>query len=138
MRCWTSSPTRSGRPGCSARRFSSATSIDEQGRGSLIELRVDAKVRKLRVVVRALYDDPARISCEYVSGDVKDYRACYSFAPRDDGTTFVTYDIAVEPGFPLSAALKKLIADRSVKDTVRSLKKRVEGREGTAALGRVR
>ncbi|MBF6150063.1 type II toxin-antitoxin system RatA family toxin [Nocardia nova] len=111
---------------------------DEQGRGSLIELRVDAKVRKLRVVVRARYDEPDSVRCEYVGGDVKDYRACYSFAPRAHGTTFVTYEIAVEPGFPLPAALTKLIADRSVKDTVRALKTRVEGREGTAALGRLR
>ncbi|MGA4791355.1 type II toxin-antitoxin system RatA family toxin [Nocardia sp. AB354] len=111
---------------------------DEQGRGSLIELRVDAKVRKLRVVVRARYDEPDSIRCEYVGGDVKDYRACYSFDPRAHGTTFVTYDIAVELGFPLPAALKKLIADRSAKDAVRCLKARVEGREITAALGRLR
>lgn len=99
---------------------------DDQGRGSLIAMRVDAKVRQLRVVVRVSYDDPHTIRCEYVTGDVKDYRARYSFAARDDGTTSVTYEVAVEPGFPLPATLKKMLTDRAVTDTLDSLKKRVE------------
>lgn len=45
---------------------------DDEGRGSLIRMKVDAKVRKVEYVVRYRYDLPDSLSWEQVSGDLKE------------------------------------------------------------------
>src|SRR5512140_3370964 len=69
---------------------------DEQGRGSLVEMYVDAKIRKVRFTVRYFYDEPDGLGWDYVSGDLKDNQGRYTFVPQDDGTTRVTCDIVFE------------------------------------------
>jgi ribosome-associated toxin RatA of RatAB toxin-antitoxin module len=99
---------------------------DEQGRGSLVEMYVDAKIRKVRFTVRYHYDEPNGLSWDYVSGDLKDNQGRYTLAPRDDGSTEVTCDIVFEIGFFVPAPMKNLIKDQSLKNSMRDLKKRVE------------
>ncbi len=96
---------------------------DEQGRGSVIQIRVDGKVKQLNVIIEVVHHENG-ISCKYLRGDVKDYTASYLFEPQG-AQTRVTYSIAVDPGFPLPAAIKKLLVTRSTKETLDSLKKRV-------------
>ncbi|MDT4946852.1 MAG: hypothetical protein QOH14_3585, partial [Pseudonocardiales bacterium] len=72
---------------------------DGEGRGSLIRMKVDAKIRKVDYVVRYAYDLPNSFSWEQDSGDLKENTGTYSFSPRDDGSTDVTVDIVAEVGF---------------------------------------
>lgn len=99
---------------------------DEQGRGSLIEMHVDAKIRKVRFTVRYSYDEPHGLGWDYVSGDLKDNQGRYTFVELEDGTTQVTCDIVFEIGFFVPGPMKNLIKDQSLKNSMRDLKKRVE------------
>jgi uncharacterized membrane protein len=98
---------------------------DELGRGSLIRMKVDAKVRKVDYVVRYTYELPDGFSWEQVSGDLKENTGRYTFAPRADGWTDVTVDIVAEVGFFVPGPMKKLIREQSLKNSLRELKKRV-------------
>jgi uncharacterized membrane protein len=100
---------------------------DDEGRGSLVRMKVDAKVRKVEYVVRYSYDLPNALSWEQVSGDLKENTGKYTFAPRDDGSTDVTVDIVAEVGFFVPGPMKKLIREQSLKNSIRELKKRVGG-----------
>ena len=99
---------------------------DDEGRGSLVRMKVDAKIRKVDYVVRYRYDLPKSLGWEQESGDLKENTGQYTFAPRDDGTTEVTVDIVAEVGFFVPGPMKKLIRDQSLKNSIRELKKRVE------------
>jgi uncharacterized membrane protein len=98
---------------------------DVEGRGSLVRMKVVAKVRKVEYVVRYTFDLPNRLSWEQVSGDLKENTGVYTFAPRDDGSTEVTVDIVAEVGFFVPGPMKKLIRDQSLKNSLRELKRRV-------------
>lgn len=100
---------------------------DDEGRGSLVRMKVDAKVRKVEYVVRYSYDLPSSLSWEQVSGDLKENTGKYTFASRDDGSTDVTVDIVAEVGFFVPGPMKKLIREQSLKNSIRELKKRVGG-----------
>jgi uncharacterized membrane protein len=99
---------------------------DEEGRGSLIRMKVDAKIRKMDYVVRYSYDLPTGLGWDQVSGDLKENTGRYTFSPRADGGTDVTVDIVAEVGFFVPGPMKNLIRDQSLKNSMRELKKRVE------------
>src|SRR5919197_4701222 len=100
---------------------------DGEGRGSLVRMKVDAKIRKVDYVVRYAYDLPHSLDWEQVSGDLKENTGNYTFAPREDGGTDVTVDIVAEVGFFVPGPMKKLIREQSLKNSLRELKKRVGG-----------
>ena len=99
---------------------------DDEGRGSLIRMKVDAKIRKMDYVVRYSYDLPNGLGWDQVSGDLKENTGRYTFSPRADGSTDVTVDIVAEVGFFVPGPMKNLIRDQSLKNSMRELKKRVE------------
>jgi ribosome-associated toxin RatA of RatAB toxin-antitoxin module len=100
---------------------------DEQGRGSLVEFYVDAKIKKLRYTVRYFYRlDEGTMGWDYVDGDLKECTGRYQFTPTEDGATEVAIDIVTETGFFVPGPMKKLIRDQSLKNSMRDLKKRVE------------
>ena len=98
---------------------------DAEGRGSLVRMKVDAKIRKVDYIVRYAYDLPTSLSWEQVSGDLKENTGTYTFAPREDGSTDVTVDIVAEVGFFVPGPMKKLIREQSLKNSLRELKKRL-------------
>jgi uncharacterized membrane protein len=100
---------------------------DDEGRGSLVRMKVDAKVRKVEYVVRYSYDLPNGLSWEQTSGDLKENTGRYTFVAREDGGTDVTVDIVAEVGFFVPGPMKKLIREQSLKNSIRELKKRVGG-----------
>jgi len=100
---------------------------DAEGRGSLIHMNVDAKIKKLQYTVRYTYDLPNGYSWEQTEGDLKENTGRYSFKPLEDGSTEVTVETVTEVGFFVPAPMKKLIAEQSMKNSIRELKKRVEG-----------
>jgi len=100
---------------------------DEQGRGSVVEFYVDAKIKKIRYTVRYFYQlDEGAMGWDYVDGDLKECTGRYQFTPTEDGATEVAIDIVTETGFFVPGPMKKLIRDQSLKNSMRDLKKRVE------------
>jgi ribosome-associated toxin RatA of RatAB toxin-antitoxin module len=98
---------------------------DDEGRGSLIEMYVDAKIKKIRYTTRYTYDlDNGRFGFDLVDGDLKECTGRYVFTPKDGGTE-VSIDITTEIGFFVPGPMKKLIKDQSMKNSMRDLKKRV-------------
>jgi len=102
---------------------------DEEGRGTLVELYVDAKIKKIRYTTKYWYDlDNGRLGFDLVEGDLKGCTGAYTFEPIDDGAaTKVSIDITTEVGFFVPGPMKKLIRDQSLKNSMRDLKKRVGG-----------
>ncbi len=98
---------------------------DDEGRGSVVEFRVDAKVRTVRYVSRYAYDLPSGFSWDLVSGDLKRNSGRYAFAAREDGGTDVTIAIYFEAGFFVPGPLKNAIRDRSLHNSIRELRRRV-------------
>jgi ribosome-associated toxin RatA of RatAB toxin-antitoxin module len=101
---------------------------DEEGRGSLVEMYVDAKIKKIRYTTRYFYDlDNGRLGFDLVEGDLKECTGRYQLTPQVDGSTEVSIDITTEVGFFVPGPMKKLIRDQSLKNSMRDLKKRVGG-----------
>ena len=100
---------------------------DDQGRGTRIRMKVDAKVKKVGYIVKYDYSDaPNGFSWDQESGDLTENRGVYTFVAKDDGSTDVTVDIVAEVGFFVPGPMKKLIREQSLKNSIRELKKRVE------------
>ena len=54
---------------------------DDEGRGSLVRMKVDAKIRKVDYVVRYTYDLPNSLGWDQESGDLKENTGTYTFTP---------------------------------------------------------
>src|SRR5215211_5493009 len=54
---------------------------DEQGRGSVVEYEVDARVKTVRYRLRQVYDEPQRLASEYLGGDFRDFSGEWRFLP---------------------------------------------------------
>jgi ribosome-associated toxin RatA of RatAB toxin-antitoxin module len=99
---------------------------DEDGRGTLVEMYVDAKIRKNRYRVRYFYDlDNGKLGWDYVDGDLQECVGRYEMKPVADGTE-LSINIVTEIGFFVPGPMKKLIRDQSLKNSMRDLKKFVE------------
>ncbi|HVU92592.1 MAG TPA: SRPBCC family protein [Jatrophihabitans sp.] len=101
---------------------------DDEGRGSLVEIQVDAKIRKVRYTTRYWYDlDHGRMGFNLVEGDLKECTGVYTFVPQDDGSTRVSIDVTTEVGFFVPGPMIRLIRDQWLRSSMRDLKKRVGG-----------
>lgn len=100
---------------------------DAEGRGTLVEERIDARVRAIRVLARYTYDLPHGLRWEQVEGDVANLSCRYRFEPRPDGSTEVRVDIAFDVGFFVPGPVRRMIRDRALRGSLDELRHRVEG-----------
>jgi ribosome-associated toxin RatA of RatAB toxin-antitoxin module len=101
---------------------------DEDGRGSLVDICVDAKVRKIRYSARYWYDlDAGRLGFDLVEGDLRRCTGRYRFEPVDPAATRVSVDIVAEPAFFVPGPFKRLLREQAVRNAVRDLARRVGG-----------
>jgi uncharacterized membrane protein len=99
---------------------------DAEGRASKVWFEVDAKIKVVTYTLAYDYSDaPQSFSWDLVDGDVKELAGSYSFDEFDD-VTEVTYEIAIDPGFPVPGLLKRQAERQIVKGALEDLKKRVE------------
>ena len=101
-------------------------SRDDEGRGRDVEFVIDAKVKRVRYVLRYSYDPPGWIGWEYVEGDVKDVAGEFVLEQADDGVTLATYRIELDAGVWMPGPIKKVLTDQVMKGAVEDLKRRVE------------
>jgi uncharacterized membrane protein len=99
---------------------------DAEGRPSRVWMEVDAKIRTVTYTLEYDYSDaPDSFSWQLVDGDVKELSGSYAFDEFDD-VTEVTYETAIDPGFPVPGFLKRQGERQIVKGALEDLKKRVE------------
>jgi ribosome-associated toxin RatA of RatAB toxin-antitoxin module len=85
---------------------------DPDGRATLVEAEADAKVTKLKLVLRATRDEPRRVAWRAEGGDVKGLSGAFDLAEAGPGRTRATFGLEVDPGFKLGLLLKGPVADR--------------------------
>jgi hypothetical protein len=100
---------------------------DAEGRGVEVDWRIDARLRSISYRLRYEYEEPHRIVCRYVEGDMEDMRAEYSLDPVGDEATLVTLALRVKPGVPLPGPLERILSGRLMHGLLDDLKRRVEG-----------
>jgi ribosome-associated toxin RatA of RatAB toxin-antitoxin module len=101
-------------------------SSDEQGRAREVEFEVTpGPLPKMRYVLRYEYPENS-IAWDYVEGDMREVKGSYVLEPRD-GTTKVTYDLAIDPGrIPLPGFVKARAAREISRVALKELKREVE------------
>jgi ribosome-associated toxin RatA of RatAB toxin-antitoxin module len=105
---------------------------DSDGRATLVEAEADAKVTRLKLVLRATRDEPRRVAWRAEGGDVKGLSGAFDLAEAGPGRTRATFGLEVDPGFKLGLLLKGPVADR-LRDRV--LQGMLDGLERRAETG---
>jgi uncharacterized membrane protein len=101
---------------------------DDEGRASQVWFEVDAKLKVVTYTLEYDYSSaPEGFAWDLVGGDVKELKGSYVFDEFDD-VTEVTYEIAIDPGFPVPKLLRKQAEKQIVRGALDDLKKRVESR----------
>jgi ribosome-associated toxin RatA of RatAB toxin-antitoxin module len=99
---------------------------DDEGRASLVWYEVDAKIKVVKYTLEYDYSDaPNGFSWDLVEGDVKKLNGSYYFDEFED-VTEVTYEMEIDPGFPVPGFLKRQAEKQIVRGALDDLKKRVE------------
>jgi ribosome-associated toxin RatA of RatAB toxin-antitoxin module len=96
---------------------------DAEGRGSVVEYEVDARVKRVRYRLRQVYDAPHRLASEYLGGDFRDFAGEWRFVGIEGGRTRAELDLRIDPGRFVPGPVRNLIADavmgRALKDLQR-------------------
>ncbi len=99
---------------------------DPEGRPTRVWFEVDAKIRVVRYTLEYDYSDaPESFSWDLVEGDVKALSGSYTFDEFDEATE-VTYELSIDPGFPIPGFMKKQAEKQIMSSALKDLKKRVE------------
>lgn len=102
--------------------------IDEDGLATKVWYEVDAKLKTLTYTLGYDYSGaPDAFSWALLEGDVRELNGSYVFDAFDD-VTEVTYELAVDLGFPVPGFLKRQGQRQILKGGLQELKKRVESR----------
>ena len=104
------------------------TETDDEGRPTRAWFQVDVRVRVVGYTLVYDYSQaPASFSWELVDGDVKQLSGSYTFDVADGGTD-VTYELTVDPGFPVPGFIRRQAERQIMRGALDDLKKRVESR----------
>jgi ribosome-associated toxin RatA of RatAB toxin-antitoxin module len=98
---------------------------DDEGRGTVVEYEIDARVKTVRYRLRQIYDEPRRLASEYLGGDFRDFRGEWRFRPADGGTR-AELALRIDPGRLVPGPLRSAIADAVMRRALRDLKRHLE------------
>jgi len=104
---------------------------DELGRGSVVEYEVDAKVKVVRYRLRQIYDEPWRLSSEYLGGDFRDFAGEWRFERLPGEHTAAELDLRIDPGRFVPGPLRSVIAGAVMGRAMADLKRHVEASAGS-------
>jgi ribosome-associated toxin RatA of RatAB toxin-antitoxin module len=99
---------------------------DDQGRGTVVQYEVDAKVKRVRYKLRQVHEPPSRLGSEYLGGDFRDFSGEWRFEPAGQGHTHVELDLRIDPGRFVPGPVRGAIADAVMKRALRDLKREAE------------
>ena len=100
---------------------------DEQGRGTVVQFEIDAKLKKVRYRLRQVHEPPGRLGSEYLGGDFRDFTGEWRFKDQGDGRTRVELDLRIDPGRFVPGPLRGAISDAVMRRALRDLKAHLEG-----------
>jgi ribosome-associated toxin RatA of RatAB toxin-antitoxin module len=100
---------------------------DEDGRGVVVEFRIDAKLREVRYVLRHHFDVPDRISWDYLEGDARSIDGEWRFEEAGAGRTRCTYSVSFDVGGFVPGSVKRAMAEQAVRSSLKALAARVAG-----------
>jgi ribosome-associated toxin RatA of RatAB toxin-antitoxin module len=100
---------------------------DEQGRGTVVEYEIDAKLKKVRYRLRQLHDPPHRLGSEYLGGDFRDFAWEWRFTGAGEDRTHVELDLRIDPGRFVPGPLRGAISDAVMRRALGDLKAHLEG-----------
>ncbi len=104
---------------------------DAEGRPSRCETTSDAKVRKVKTIVRFTYAEPTRVSWTQEKGDLKKLDGAWELEDLGGNRTRVTYTLDGDPGRVLGMLIRGpvegKIRDVMVNGRPAEFKARVEG-----------
>lgn len=101
-------------------------SRDAEGRGEEVDWKIDAKLRSISYRLRYEYEEPHRIACRYVEGDMDDLHADYTLEEQGERTTLVTLSLSVRPGVRVPGPLERVLEGRLMHGALDDLRKRLE------------
>jgi ribosome-associated toxin RatA of RatAB toxin-antitoxin module len=99
---------------------------DAEGRGSVVEYVVDARVRSVRYRLRQIYDEPRRVASEYLGGDFRDFTGEWRFEPLSRKRTRAELDLRIDPGRFVPGPLRAIVADAVMRRALTDLKRYLE------------
>jgi ribosome-associated toxin RatA of RatAB toxin-antitoxin module len=100
---------------------------DAQGRGTIVEYEVDARVKLVRYRLRQVYDEPVRLGSEYLGGDFRSFAGEWRFKALDGGSTRVELDLRIDPGRFVPGIVRGAISDAVMRRALSDLKRHLEG-----------
>ena len=99
---------------------------DAQGRGTVVEFEVDAKVRTVRYRIRQIHEPPHRLASEYLGGDFRAFAGEWRFEPLPGGRTRAHLELAIDPGRLVPKPIRALISEAVMARALADLKVHVE------------
>lgn len=99
---------------------------DPQGRGSLVEFEIDAKLRSITYRLRYVYDEPRSVTNEYCGGDLRELEGGWTFEDRGNGRTHVLFDLRIDPGRFVPRGVADMLNERVMGQSLRDFCRRVE------------
>ena len=100
--------------------------LENSGDSVVVEFVVDAKVRRVRYVLRYHLEPPRRLWWEYVEGDLRSIDGDYEFEDLGDGTTRATYRVGLDAGRFVPGPIRSLLTSQVMRISVAELRERVE------------
>jgi ribosome-associated toxin RatA of RatAB toxin-antitoxin module len=100
---------------------------DDDGLVTAARMLVDVKLRQVEYVLEYEHDGPHRVAwTNRPGGDIKLIAGSYQFDVNDDGGTTVTYELSMDPGFPVPGMLMRRATKHIIDQALRGLKSRAE------------
>jgi polyketide cyclase/dehydrase/lipid transport protein len=100
---------------------------DAEGRGSLVEFVIDARVRAIRYTLRYRYEPPGRITWRSVGGDVRSIDGEMLLEPgAAAGATRATYRLEIDPGLFVPGPVRRRLSDELMRRFMHDLRRRAE------------
>ncbi|MCW2956595.1 MAG: hypothetical protein JWO69_1464 [Thermoleophilia bacterium] len=100
---------------------------DDDGFPTSSVMRVDVSIKEVTYTLDYEYSYPTRVAWKSrPGGDVKLIQGSYDFEVNDAGGTTITYELAIDPGFPVPGFLLKRAARHITGQALTGLKERAE------------
>jgi ribosome-associated toxin RatA of RatAB toxin-antitoxin module len=110
---------------------------DAKGVGTLVEYRIDMKLKSIRYVLAYAYEKPTDLSWRAVDGDVEAIEGAYRFEKLGPSLSRVTCRQAVSIGFWVPGPIRKMLEAQALKQSVLEFKAAAEA-AAKATAGRRR